>query len=353
MSAALIVGGGPVGAALALAWEKPATLFAPESPRGGRYYALNAAAENFLTNSAGVQLPECVPVRRFLLQAGGRDYRLDAPDNLPLCRIVGEDALMRAMQIALVRKGTEVHSAAPESLQTGENGVCARLRDGGAFSAPLLVAADGARSAAARMLHIGAAVSSFGQRALTMILTAQELADDVAAQWFSRRDIMALLPVGAGKFALVWSLPDSAARDMEKGGADAVVAAVRARTGFSVSAADDSAPRGFALSAVRRAVRVAVRTAFVGDAARVIHPLAGQGLNAGLSDCSLLLDFLRRYENINAALAKYAAHGGRRGAALHEFTRLMNRFGGAASPLFAAVSRHPFNRWARAAANFN
>lgn len=347
----LIVGRGPVAAALALARETPSVLFAPPAVSGGRYYAVNDASAAFLTKAAGEPPPECARVRRFLLCAGGKTRYLDAPENETLCRIVGEDALLQRLYDALQRRGTEMHSAAPVAVRAAADGVYARLADGREFRAPLLVAADGAHSPTARMLNVGAAVSSFGQRALTARFAAPELADDTAAQWFAHRDVLALLPVGGGEFALVWSLPESAARALESGGISAVAAAVRARTGFAVSAADDSAPRGFALYSVRRAARVATKTAFVGDAARVIHPLAGQGLNVGLSDCALLLRCLRRFGDTDAAFAEYAASGGRRGAMLHDFTSFLNCFGGAAFPFFALAARPPFNRRAIRAAN--
>ncbi|MGI9297725.1 MAG: FAD-dependent monooxygenase [Gammaproteobacteria bacterium] len=357
MSAMLIVGGGPVGASLALAAENAILLSAPPPPSGGRYYALNAASADFLTNAAGMPLPENTPVRQFLLCAGfGRRRYLTADGDSPLCRIVGEEKLSEWLRRALRRKGAEMYDAAPVSLcadaAAAGAGVRARLPDGRELSAPLLAVADGARSAAARMRNVGAAVSFFGQRALTARVSVAGLADDVAAQWFANRDVLALLPAGGGIFALVWSLPEERARELAAGGADALAAAASDRAGFAIAAADDSAPRGFVLAASRRAARAARRTAFVGDSARTIHPLAGQGLNAGLADCALLLRCLRRRGgDADNALADYAL-GGRRGATLHGITAFLNRFGGLASPLFAVASRPPFCRWAARAANY-
>lgn len=352
MSGMLVCGGGPAGMTLALAAENAVLLAAPPLPSGGRYYALNAASADFLTNAAGAPLPVCTSVRKFLLCAGGRRRYLTAPGAAPLCRIVDEDALLEWLRGALQRKGTEVLSAAPVALCTDADGVRARMPDGRELSAPLLAAADGARSAAAQMLNIGATVSFFGQRALTAYLAVSGLDDDVAAQWFARRDVLALLPTGGGVFALVWSLPENRARALTDGGVAALMRAVQERTGFAVTAADDSPPRDFVLTAVRRAVRVAPKVAFVGDAARTIHPLAGQGLNAGLADCALLLRCLQRRDCAEDALADYAFRGGRRSAALHGLTAFLNRFGGLASPLFAVASRAPFNQWTARAANY-
>ena len=351
MTSLLVAGGGPAGMALALAAENATLLAAPPPPRGGRYYALNAASANFLERAAGSSAPSCATVRKFLLCAGGRRRYLTAAGDSPLCRIVGEDALLEWLRRALLRKGAAMHSETLASLRADADGIRARLEDGREFSAPLLAAADGARSAAARLLNVGAAVSFFGQRALTARLEVSGLADDVAAQWFASRDVLALLPAGGGAFALVWSLPESAARALAKKGVAALLQAVRERTGFAVAAADDCAPRDFVLAATRRASRVAPKVAFVGDAARTIHPLAGQGLNAGLADCAFLLRALRRRDSAEDALADYAARGGRRAAALHGMTAFLNRFGGRAAPLFALASRPPFNQWTARTAN--
>ena len=334
----LVAGGGPVGAALALAAAKemPAMLFAPPPTPARRFFALGAAAANFLTAAAEKPLPKNIPVRRFLLSANGQRQYLNGEDNMPLCRIIGEETLSAWLQQCLKDSGAAVQNARITGACCGKEGILARLEDGRELPGRMLAVADGARSPLARALNIGAAASFFGQRALTAMLKIRGLEDDTAGQWFARRNVLALLPTGGGVFALVWSMPETEARALKSRGAAAIAAAVSRRTGFAAAA--KSAPQDFVLAAVRRAVRVAPGTAFVGDAAQVIHPLAGQGLNLGLADAGLLLRcWRRRNGNAAAALADYAG-GGRRAAALHGMTMLFNDAGRTAAPLFSAAA---------------
>ncbi|MGI9305687.1 MAG: FAD-dependent monooxygenase [Gammaproteobacteria bacterium] len=347
----LIAGGGAVGAALALAAarEMPAALLSAPLRPAGRFFALGKTAADFLISAAGKPLPDNTPVRRFLLCAGGRRQYLD-DDGAPLCRIIAEDALLAWLEEGLRGSAVVLHGEAQiAAARVADGAVFVALEDGRELSAELLAVADGARSPAARVLHTGAAASVFGQRAVAAAVTARGLEDDTAGQWFSRRNILALLPAGGGRFALVWSMPEAEARALEAQGAEAVAAAAVKRAGLSIAA--EGAPRGFPLAAVRRAVRVLPRAAFVGDAAQTIHPLAGQGLNAGLADADLLLRCWRQKDAAAAALADYAAGGARRGAVLHGGTAALNLIGGLAAPFFAAAAMPPLNRWIARAAN--
>lgn len=326
-----VAGGGVVGMALALAAADDAPTLLLDSPRhaGGRFYALNAASVDFLTTAGRRSLPPCTGVRRFLLVAGDKRLHLDAAGEAPLCRIIGEDALLGWLRTAPQNIAMTRHEWSPMTIDKcyceADNIV---LELGGKrFAAGMLVAADGARSPVARALNIGAAVSSFAQRALTARVHVEGLADDTAAQWFAPRDVLALLPLGGGIFSLVWSLPEIRARALVAQGIVPTAAAVRARTGLPVTAADKEDVHSFMLMAVRRAARTATKTAFVGDAAQVIHPLAGQGLNTGLADAACLLDCRRRHTTAAAVLADYAVLSRRRGAALHGLTCAINHGG--------------------------
>ena len=347
----LIGGGGPVGMALTLAaaQDMSVELIAPPFRSAGRCYALGAAAVNFLTSATKNPLPDNTPVRRFLLSAGGRQNVLNSPDNTPLCRIINETPLINWLQQSLRRANIATHNGRIIKCRIHEDGVEAYTDGGQTLAAHLLAAADGARSPIAQTLGIGAAISRFSQRALTAQLTIKGLALDTAAQWFAHQDILALLPTNNGTFSLIWSMPDEKAKILTARGISAVAAAVTARTGFAATAASDSVCN-FALTAIRRAVRATQKTAFVGDSAQVIHPLAGQGLNIGLTDAARLLYCLRRHQTHEAALADYAVSG-RRTAAWHIITSVVNQTGYRAAPIFAAAGLPPMARLIARAAN--
>jgi 2-polyprenyl-6-methoxyphenol hydroxylase-like FAD-dependent oxidoreductase len=167
--------------------------------------------------------------------------------------------------------------------------------------APLRVFAEGKDSSSRAALAVRWDRRAYGQIAIAARLTAQEPHANVAHQWFRAPDVLALLPfdrpAAERSFALVWSLPQhEAERLMQLDGA-----AFEAELRGAVA----DRPRGLQLASERSAWPLAVATAtpvcgpgwvLVGDAAHVVHPLAGQGLNLGLGDVAALADTLHQRE---------------------------------------------------------
>ncbi len=162
--------------------------------------------------------------------------------------------------------------------------------------APLTALCEGRDSASRAALGVAMNDAPYGHRAIAARLTASEDHRNTARQWFRSPDVLALLPfetAGAEwphrAYGLVWSLPDAQA--------DALMALDDA--GFEAALADATggAAGTLRLSSVRRAwpLRLARAEAWcgpgwvlLGDAAHVVHPLAGQGLNLGLADVAAL-----------------------------------------------------------------
>jgi ubiquinone biosynthesis UbiH/UbiF/VisC/COQ6 family hydroxylase len=114
----------------------------------------------------------------------------------------------------------------------------------------------------------------------------------VAYQWFTGEEgIVALLPMPGNRVSLVWSAPPSVACQFDSLTAEEFAGRVARRSAYAVG---DLAPLGqrqaFALNRIVVDRLVRPNLALLGDAAHVVHPLAGQGLNLGLQDVS---DFLR------------------------------------------------------------
>lgn len=323
----LVVGGGATASVTALA--AAAAGLSVRHIRGdsavrGRRYALSRRSVRLLQRLNAC--PPLQPVAGFDLYAGGRWH--DLCDAAPLCHMAEEGALAEALAAALAV--STVHTTHSEEAihWQGADEECVALSVGGvAMQARLLAVADGASSPLAAQLGITAAVRDFKQQALVAQVVAPSLRADAAYQWFAQNDILALLPAGTAEepvFSMVWSTASASALAAAKEGAEAVTAALTQRTGLAevrivgqVSA--------FPLRAQVRAARVAPRAALLGDAAGVVHPLAGQGLNLGLADAEELVRCTapRLRGDIALGLAAYSNVRSRRQWQLQGLTRAL------------------------------
>lgn len=167
--------------------------------------------------------------------------------------------------------------------------------------APLRVFAEGKDSASRASLPVRWDRHAYGHSAIAARLTSQQPHDNVAHQWFRAPDVLALLPFDRPapdrSFALVWSLPQAQAERLMRLDDDAFNA--------ELNQAVADGPDGLQLASERAGWPLALAAAtpscgpgwvLIGDAAHVVHPLAGQGLNLGLGDVQALADTLRQRE---------------------------------------------------------
>ena len=167
--------------------------------------------------------------------------------------------------------------------------------------APLTALCEGKASATRAARGVEFERIDYGHQAIAARLTTSRPHQGIARQWFRSPDVLALLPFDAPQpersYALVWSLPnqraqrllalDAAAFESElmqaSGGAAGVLTLASERAAWPLMRATASAWCG-------------PGWVLLGDAAHVVHPLAGQGLNLGLADVAALVEVLRARE---------------------------------------------------------
>jgi 2-octaprenyl-6-methoxyphenol hydroxylase len=195
-------------------------------------------------------------------------------------------ARARAEEIALV-------PAAVETFEVARHGAVAQLSNGDAVSARLVVAADGARSRLRELAGIETFGWSYGQSAIVTTVAHERDHHGRAEEHFLPAGPFAILPLTGRRASIVWT---EEAREAERIVAlpDAAFhAELEQRFGLRLGDIQVvGARRAYPLGLSVARTLAAERLALIGDAAHVIHPIAGQGLNMGLRDVAALAEVI-------------------------------------------------------------
>ena len=238
-----------------------------------------------------------------------------------LCTIVEERELARALTQAMsFASGIDLlRPVELVSLQCDADAATLTLADGRVMSAKLIVAADGARSWLRGAAGIATDEIDYRHTAVVANFEIEKPHFNCAAQWFRAEadgaaSVLAWLPLPGHQVSMVWSAPDALAAELMALPQDALAARVGGAGGHLFGALSPAgAAASFPLRNQRARSLIAPRVALVGDAAHVVHPLAGQGLNLGFGDCAELARVqggardpgdalvLRRYERARKA----------------------------------------------------
>jgi len=215
-----------------------------------------------------------------------------------LATIVEEAALLQVLDAACdFQPAITRHAAAFEGSNDDADGVSLQLAGGATLRARLLVGADGANSAVRAAAGIGSRSTDYQQTAVVCNFRCAKPHLNTAWQWFTDEGVVALLPLPDDHVSLVWSAPQALAQQLLALSPEELAQRVTERSGAALG---ELRPAGSVASFPLRLVIVdrliAPRVALVGDAAHVVHPLAGQGLNLGLQDVASLLEVLRGRE---------------------------------------------------------
>jgi len=216
-------------------------------------------------------------------------------------RAVLQDAVLQNDEIDY-RPGTKVIGQRTE----GET-VLVTLDDGSELSAALLLGADGRQGGTAERAGLKKIGWSYTQTALVCAISHERPLNGTAHQLFLPAGPLAILPLRDNHASIVWSEEKRAAQAIQELDDASYLDALRLRLGDFLG---DINLRGarytYPLSLNLAQSLVADRCALVGDAAHGVHPIAGQGLNAGFRDIAAMADVLnearKRGEDIGNAL---------------------------------------------------
>jgi len=295
-----------------------------EKPWDVRVYALNHTAHQLLSSLkvwGALDMGRVAPVDAMDVQGDGEKGGQLGFDAFgahagTLAWIVEDSNLNGALDAALrFAQNVQVVHGRARRLTCGQDGASVQLEEGGSIDAQLVIGADGRDSWVRGQCDIGIDYRSYHQHAIVANFSCEKPHHNVAHQWFTCKEgIIALLPLPGNKVSLVWSAPETLADTImnESLGELAIRLGEHAddKLGLLKPLQPESV-KALPLALVRPHAITAPHAALVGDAAHVVHPLAGHGMNLGFGDIVDLLKVINAREAHHGigderVLARYA-----------------------------------------------
>jgi 2-octaprenyl-6-methoxyphenol hydroxylase len=313
----VIVGGGMVGASLAVALgDTGLSVMLIEGVAPGantsqpsfddRTTALGNASRRIF-EALGVWehiAPHASPIRTIHVSDAGRfgfarlkaeEQGIDAFGFIVTNRAIGAALWAKLSTVKGITLRVPAHT---ERVEISADGVQVMLVDDRSgvkepITARLVVAADGAHSSVRSAAGIDAEVEDYDQVAIVANVAADRTHDGTAYERFTQAGPLALLPLHDGSWGLVWSAQPAESARLLALSDESLLGELQTTFGWRAGRFVKVGKRAsYPLKLSRAVTTVATRSVLIGNAAQALHPVAGQGFNLGLRDAAMLAELL-------------------------------------------------------------
>lgn len=310
----VIVGGGLVGATLALALgvdQRVALLEAQARPQtdqhepsGERAIVLSASSHNILTalDIWPVLAPHVECVKEVQVSDRGHfgQVKITAKEeDLPALGYVIQAKHLQKSLTMLLDKSPNIdvfYQAQCHYLRSDEQCVTVKFNSVTGqqeIIGTLLVGADGHHSVVRELFNIAVNAIDYEQSAVVSNIDLARGHNNIAHERFTATGPIALLPLSEKKATLIWTVPHSSVEEIKSLSPEQFISTVQELFGYRLGRFISATPPVlFPIAMLRATELVRERVVLVGNAANAIHPIAGQGLNLGLRDAAVLVELI-------------------------------------------------------------
>ena len=315
-----VIGGGLAGLSAALALGAPAMrvpldvalidpgdpLKAPAGRADGRASAITRASRQMFT-AMGLWpelVPHAQPIRHIAV-TDSKPGQLSRPNLIRFdgdggsaaepASMIENQTMLRIFSAALgkARHVEIVAGASANRLDSDAAGTTVTVGDGRRIRGGLVIGADGRRSWCRKVAAIDTVEWSYGQSAIVLTVAHERPHGGRAEEHFLPAGPFAILPLTGNRCSLVWTEEESAAQAIVALPEQEFQRELELRFGDRLGRVrPDSERYCYPLSLMMARSFIAARLALIGDAAHVIHPIAGLGLNLGFRDIAALAEVI-------------------------------------------------------------
>ena len=225
-------------------------------------------------------------VRPTFLTFGG-----EVEEGEPFAHMIENRHLVDALAEKAKSLGVELRATPVAGFAANANSTDVQFADGETITARLLVGADGARSLIREQAGIATHGWNYDQSAIVTTVAHERGHNGRAEEHFLPAGPFAILPLTGRRCSIVWTETSGEAERIVALADDEFYAELEKRFGLQLGDIEIVGPRrAFPLGLFTARTFIGERLALVGDAAHIIHPIAGQGLNMGLRDVAALAE---------------------------------------------------------------